>query len=127
MTKILIIDDEVYFANNISKLLNANDRSLEVFAVYSAEGALKQLEKAQFDIVITDIKMPNMDGISLVEIMKKKYPQTVVIVMTAYGSKEVMESAFNIGSLLYIEKPFKVEKLENLITLARKKNLNPRV
>ncbi|MCL4477673.1 MAG: response regulator [Deltaproteobacteria bacterium] len=127
MTKILIIDDEVYFANNISKLLNANDRSLEVFAVYSAEEAVEQLEKAQFDIVVTDIKMPKMDGISLVEIIKKKYPQTVVIVMTAYGSKEVMESAFNIGSLLYIEKPFKVEKLENLITLARKKNLNPKV
>lgn len=117
MINIMIVDDEIYFATNLAKLLKENNRELDTIAVYSAEEALKRLEQAPVDIVVSDIKLQNMDGIKFVKIIKSKWPDISIIVMTAYGTKEIMMTAFSIGTLFYIEKPFRVEKLENLITM----------
>ncbi|MGC8755984.1 MAG: response regulator [bacterium] len=121
MTKVLIVDDEIYFATNIANLLRANNEDMDALAVYSAEEALKQLEKAQYDIVVTDIRMPKINGFEFIKLLKQKWPNVSVIVMTAYGAKEVMENAFSLGTLFYIEKPFRVEKLEALLAIVSKK------
>ena len=127
MTKVMVVDDEIYFATNIAKLLRANDEGMEVLAVYSAGEALKELDNAFYDIIVTDVRMPKMSGIEFIEAIKKKRPETSIIVMTAYGAQDVMENAFKTGTLLYIEKPFRIEKLEALISVAnqvhRKKSI----
>jgi DNA-binding NtrC family response regulator len=122
MTKVIIVDDEIYFATNIAKLLRSNNEEMDTLAVYNAEEALKQLENSFYDIVITDVRMPRMNGIEFIETLKQKWPETSVIVMTAYGAQDIMERAFNIGTLFYIEKPFRIEKLEALIAIASKKS-----
>ena len=122
MPKIMIVDDEINFATNIAKLLRANDEGLNVFAVYSAKEALKQLDNTCYDIIVTDVRMPEMSGIEFIEAIKKKWPETSIIVMTAYGAQDIMENAFNTGTLFYIEKPFRIEKLEALISMANRKN-----
>ncbi len=121
MTKVMIVDDEVYFATNTAKLLRSNNGEMETLAVYNADEALKQLENSSYDIVVTDVRMPKMNGIDFIMTLKQRWPETSVIVMTAYGAQEIMESAFNIGTLFYIEKPFRIEKLEALIAIASKK------
>ncbi|MCL4467549.1 MAG: response regulator [Deltaproteobacteria bacterium] len=117
MTKVMVVDDEIYFATNIAQLLRANDEGMEVLAVYSAGEALQELDNAFYDIIVTDVRMPNMSGIEFIEAIKKKRPGTSIIVMTAYGAQDVMENAFKTGTLLYIEKPFRIEKLEALIAV----------
>ena len=118
MTKVMVVDDEIYFATNIAQLLRANDEGMDVLAVYSAGEALKELDDTFYDILVTDVRMPNMSGIEFIEAIKKKRPETSIIVMTAYGAQDIMENAFNTGTLFYIEKPFRIEKLEALISLA---------
>ncbi len=123
MTKVMIVDDEIYFATNIAKLLRANNGEMDVMAVYSAEEALKQLENSLYDIVVTDVRMAKMSGIEFIEAVKQKWPETAIILMTAYGTQDIMESAFNIGTLFYIEKHFRIEKLESLIATASKRHV----
>ena len=120
MTKVMVVDDEIYFATNIAKLLRVNDEGMDVLAVYSAVEALKLLDNMFYDIIVTDVHMPKMSGIEFIEAIKQKWPETAIIVMTAYGAQDVMENAFNTGTLFYIEKPFRIEKLETLIAIARK-------
>ena len=122
MTKVMIVDDEIYFATNIAKLLRANDEGMDVLAVYSPIEALKQLDNTSYDIIVTDVRMPKMSGIEFIETIKKKRPETSIIVMTAYGAQDVMENAFKTGTLLYIEKPFRIEKLEALISVASQRH-----
>lgn len=122
MPKIMIVDDEIYFATNIAKLLRANDEAMDVLAVYSPFEALQQLDNTVYDIIVTDVRMPKMSGIEFIKAVKKKKPETSIIVMTAYGAQDVMENAFNTGTLFYIEKPFRIEKLEALISMANRKN-----
>ncbi len=118
MTKVMVVDDEIYFATNIAKLLRANDEGMDVLAVYSAGEALKLLENTFYDIIVTDVRMPKMSGIEFIGAIKQKRPETAIIVMTAYGAQDVMENAFHTGTLFYIEKPFRIEKLEALIATA---------
>ncbi len=116
----MIVDDEIYFATNTADLLRADNPDLDVMAVYNPVEALKQLEQATYDIIVTDVRMPKMSGIEFIQTIKQQWPQTAVIVMTAYGAQQTMEKAFQIGTLFYIEKPFRIEKLEALLAIAGK-------
>lgn len=120
MIKVMVVDDEIYFATNIAALLRANNPELDVIAVYNPVEALKQLEQSSYDIVITDVRMPKMSGIDFIKTIKRQWPTTSVIIMTAYGSQQTRESAFQTGTLFYIEKPFRIEKLEALLAIAGK-------
>ncbi|MCL4557295.1 MAG: response regulator [Deltaproteobacteria bacterium] len=121
MTRVMIVDDEVNFAQNTARLLHENDGDMEVFPVFSAEEALERLEASPVDIIVTDIRLPLMNGITFMEIVKNRWPRTALIVMTAFGAKEVIVESLSLGSLFYIEKPFRIEKLENVIKMTRMK------
>ena len=73
--------------------------------------ALEKLEKVPFDMMFVDIKMPGMDGIELLGKVKADYPDTIVIIITAYGSIESAIKAMKIGASDYLLKPFKPEQL----------------
>jgi CheY-like chemotaxis protein len=87
----------------------------EVITAASGEEATERLHESTFDLVITDIKMPGMDGLELLSLIKSNYPGTEVIVMTAYGSPEKREEALEKGARFYIEKPFEIKEIKQLV------------
>ncbi|MCS7013024.1 MAG: response regulator [Chloroherpetonaceae bacterium] len=114
--RVLIVDDEENIPVGILKTLS---RSGRYYAKHAQSGDIAQQILAQepFDLVITDLKMPNskLQGIDLLRHIRTTYPDIGVIVMTAYGSAAVQEEASRRGSLLYIEKPFDLEKLLSVV------------
>jgi len=102
---ILVVDDEI----DMQKLLK---RSLEpaleckVETASSGEMALQMLAKSRFDLVLADIKMPGMDGLELLELIKRDTPDVTVVMMTAFGSIDVAVQAMKNGAYDFITKPF---------------------
>lgn len=113
--RILIVDDEETIAWGISKTLSQSDLGVETAYTTKAKEALDMITKSKFDMVITDIRMPEMSGIDLLKEVKEKYPDTGVVIMTAYGSTEVQQEASKRGSIFYIEKPFDIKVLKKVI------------
>lgn len=113
--RVLIVDDEetLTFSLYQSFILLKND--YEVVTANSGEEALAKLEEEPFNLVITDIFMPGISGFDLLNIVKERYPNTEVVVMTAYGSSEHKEEAFNKGASHYVEKPFEIKEFKKLV------------
>jgi DNA-binding NtrC family response regulator len=101
----LIVDDEETLTYSLYQSFIISQNNYEVVTAASGE----------FDLVITDIKMPGMDGLELLSLIKAQYPKTHVIVMTAYGSLEKKEEAIQKGARFYIEKPFEISEIKQLV------------
>jgi len=113
--RILIVDDEEDLTWSISKRLAKDGDSLEIICTNSGSNALEMLSKYKVDLLVTDIRMPGISGLQLLNEVKVRYPQTPVIVMTAYGSMEVKKVLEHLGKTGYIEKPFEINELRKLI------------
>ncbi len=113
--RILIVDDEEDLTWSISKHLARDRDKYELIAVNSAMAALDVLAQVPVDLVITDIRMPEISGLDLLLNVRQNYPQTKVVIMTAYGSSEIQEEANKRGCFKYIEKPFEIQELRQLI------------
>lgn len=107
--KILIVDDEALMRNFLSEALKR--KGIEVIAVESGEKAVKTLEDESFDMVITDLKLPGITGMDVLRKVKELSPQTLVIVITAYGTIENAVEAMKSGAFHYLIKPFSLESL----------------
>lgn len=106
---ILIVDDEILVRNFLLEALKRKG-----FGVASAENGLKALQiikEQSFDMVITDMKMPGMTGLELLKQIKETSPQTLVIVITAFGTIENAVEAMKSGAFHYLIKPFSIESL----------------
>jgi two-component system NtrC family response regulator len=104
MSKILIVDDEKNFPIILSAVLE--DEGFETASALSGEKALEILKNEDISLVLTDMKMPEMDGLTLLETIKKERPEIPVIVMTAHGTVEKAVEAMQKGAFTYIIKPF---------------------
>lgn len=113
--RVLIVDDEEDLTWTISKHLSRDKDKFELIAVNSAMAALDVLAQVPVNLVVTDIRMPEISGLDLLLKIKENYPQTKVVIMTAYGSSEVQEEANRRGCFKYIEKPFEIQDLRQLI------------
>ncbi|MCK5145952.1 response regulator [bacterium] len=113
--RILIVDDEEDLTWSLSRKLGRNPEKLEVICANSGSKALEILNENIIDLVLTDLRMPGINGLQLLSEVRSKYPDTHVIVMTAYGSPEIQEAINHWGETEYIEKPFEIEELRNLI------------
>jgi len=113
--RILIVDDEEDLTWSISKKLAKDRDSIEVICANSGNCALEMLSKYRVDLIVTDLRMPGVNGLQLLEEVRVRYPETNVIVMTAYGSVEVKEALERWGRTGYIEKPFEMNDLRKLI------------
>jgi DNA-binding NtrC family response regulator len=113
--KMLIVDDEETLTYSLYQSFIVSQKEYEVITAASGEEASEKLNDTEFDLVITDIKMPGMDGLELLSLIKSKYPSTEVIVMTAYGSPEKREEALQKGARFYIEKPFEIKEIKQLV------------
>jgi len=113
--KVLIVDDEEILTWIMSKTLAKDRKRYEVLVANDCSKALQIMDEVPIDLVITDIRMPGMSGLDMIEEVRQRHPDTKVIVMTAYGSPEIQKEAINRGCLYYLEKPFKIEELRSLI------------
>jgi len=107
--KILVIDDEDIVRLSCSRTLVPEGYELKM-AKNGTEG-LKMLEEDSFDLVLTDLKMPNMDGIEVLANIKENWPATDVVIVTGYQTVETAVKAIKLGAFDYIEKPFTPDSL----------------
>ena len=113
--RVLIVDDEEDLTWSISKKLAKDNDPFEVICANSGTSALDILSKNHIDLVVTDLRMPGLNGWQLLNEVKIRYPTTNVILMTAYGSAEVKEALERWAKTGYIEKPFEINDLRKLI------------
>ena len=115
LKRVLIVDDEETLTWSMAKSLSKDKDKYEVMIANDGREALQLLKASRIDLVISDIRMPDINGLDLLVMIKKEYPETKVIIMTAYGSSDVQKEANQRGSLFYIEKPFEISDIRKII------------
>jgi CheY-like chemotaxis protein len=112
---ILIVDDDNNFLLSLVEGLKSHDKEFEIKTAENGKIATQILSDEYVDLIITDLKMPVMDGFELLAYMSSHYPRIPVIVMTAYGTPVIENSVSNLGAIRYIEKPLDFDLLvENI-------------
>lgn len=109
--RILVVDDDESVAFLTAENLAELGSAYHIEAATSGKEAWQKMSDQPFDLVITDLRMPGMDGLELLRRTRKSYPQTRLILMTAYGSDEVQASVRRLQAYHYITKPFRMEEL----------------
>lgn len=129
LKNVLVVDDEEDLTWSIAKHLSKDKEQYKLTAVNSAADALEVLKKKDVELVISDIRMPEISGLDLLLKIRENYPDTKVIIMTAYGSSEIQEEANKRGCFKYIEKPFEINKLRQMIldTVEEKKGFEGKI
>ncbi|NWG03857.1 MAG: response regulator [Syntrophaceae bacterium] len=129
LKKVLIVDDEETLTWSMARSLSKDKDKFEVMIANNGKEALNLLQKNEIDLVISDIRMPDINGLDLLVKIKKEYPQTRVIIMTAYGSSDVQKEANRRGSLFYVEKPFEISDIRKIIIdlIGKKKGFQGKV
>ncbi|MDX2129533.1 MAG: sigma-54 dependent transcriptional regulator [Chloroherpetonaceae bacterium] len=117
MIKILIIDDEKNTRDALSDGLSKPDERF-VFTAENAKEALKIVSEEDIDIAITDLKIPDSDGVRLLKEIKKHDPGIVAIIMTAFATVETAVEAMKQGAYDYIQKPFRMGDIRRLVNRA---------
>jgi len=115
-TSILVVDDDRDIALNMSDLLT--DLGYHIDIAYDGESALKLVAQNDYDIALLDFKMPDMDGASLYEKIKRLQPALVAIMVTAYAGSDGVDRAKRAGTWQVLRKPVDFEKLLGLIQQA---------
>ncbi len=117
--RIVVIDDEVNAATALETLLKED--GYEVACATDAKAGLGLIEQMDADIVLTDLRMPGMDGLELLKHIKQARPQTMVILMTAFGTVKNAVRAMKTGAEDYLAKPLDLEELEVVVERAIEK------
>lgn len=118
MPKILLIEDDISFCKLLEKFLIKKD--YDVTIAFSAAEARLAIKKESFDLILTDLRLPDSDGIGLMAEIKSAYPQTPVILMTGYSDVNTAVKAIKNGAADYISKPFNPDEVLLVITNALK-------
>ncbi len=116
MSRILVVEDERSMRELLSLMLRKEGYAVEM-ADSGTEGRdrIEASHDAPFDVMISDISMPGMTGLDLLRYARKATPDTAVILMTAYGSKETAIEALNEGASYYVEKPFDLDEMKVVV------------
>jgi len=113
MVRILIVeDDEEMRALLKDSLL---EEGIEFDSAGNGSEAIRKLVEESFDLVITDIRTPGLTGLDILPRIKKLRPETLIIVITAFGSEEVRLKSFDRGAAAYLEKPISMNRLKALV------------
>ena len=108
--QILVVDDEAVVRNAVSRALH--DRGIQCTASATGQKALDLLDQHAFDLVLLDIRMPDMDGITVLKHIRHKHPQTGVIMITGYPAIDSAVHCIKLGALDYLVKPFRLAELD---------------
>lgn len=119
MKKVVIVDDEYIVVNGIKAMIAREKMDFEVTGfAYDGIDGLKTIIEHQPDLVITDIRMPGMDGLSLIEEAREYLPDTIFVVISGYQEFEYARKALQLGVKGYIDKPITLQKIRNTLTMA---------
>jgi CheY-like chemotaxis protein len=111
--KILLVDDDESIRDSMSMFFLGEGVSIQ--ALETAEEGIRALEKQSYDIIITDYRLPGMDGLSFLGHVRELCPQAYKIFLTAFGSREVQAAAARLDVDEYIEKPFSTRLIRDAL------------
>ncbi len=121
MIRTIVVDDEPYAAKRICRLIGVLDSEFQVLATaMDGEEALKILEKTPCDLVFTDIRMPIMDGLTLIGNIKERYPDMMLVVVSGYSDFQYVTTALRASAVDYILKPVAEQDMKNLLGRIRR-------
>ncbi len=107
--KTMLIDDDVFIRDSMSILFAGEGCRLT--ALETAEEALEELGHEDYDIIITDYRLPGIDGLKFLDSIRHSHPQAMRILITAYGSQTITLDAVKLGARKIVEKPFTTETM----------------
>lgn len=110
---IMIIDDEPIVCKRLRSTLEKANMEIETFT--DPNEAVNRFTEKKFQVLITDLKMKEMDGIEVLKLVKKMSPETKVIIITGVATVEKAKEALKLGAYDFIAKPFKLSQLRNLV------------
>ncbi len=114
--KLLLVDDEKGFVDVLFKRLSR--RNIEVTMAFGGEEGIQALRKVDFDVAVLDLKMEDMNGLEVLKIFKKMYPEMEVIILTGHESEQTVQEAMKFGAFTYMSKPCDFEELIDTIRKA---------
>jgi two-component system response regulator AtoC len=116
--RILVVDDEALIRWSLVETLS--DAGNEVVAVPDAENAVQVVRDAAvpFDVVLLDFRLPDSSDLTLLSRLRRLTPTTRIILMTAYGTPEIVQGALDLGAFCVLNKPFEMNALSPLVTEA---------
>jgi len=118
-TQVLVLDDEPIVCKRLQPALEKAGYEVEVFTK-SAE-AMSRIQVKEFDIVITDLKMEGLDGMTFLSEVKKRSPATEVIVITGFATMETAKESYQKGVFDFVAKPFKLGEIQEVVRKAAEK------
>lgn len=126
MARVCVIDDKDVMRDSLTDILSAQGHEIATYA--DPQRALADIAPTQFDVVVSDLKMPGIDGIQLLQSMRSRGIETPFILMTAYASVPTAVEAMKLGAFDYIQKPFEADQIgliiQRAVTLGRLRGEN---
>jgi CheY-like chemotaxis protein len=121
-TSILVVDDNLPMAKTLADILAL--RGYAVFTAYSGAEALEILKKHTVHILLTDVVMPDMDGVALYRATRKDYPKLITFLMTAYAADDIIQQGIAEGIKTVLTKPVDINLFLNLVMAVEQAYLN---
>lgn len=118
MSKILIIEDEAAIRRVLVKILTEENKGYEVFEAADGLEGMEMIKKEDFDLVLCDIKMPKMDGVEVLEAVKKIKPEIPIVMISGHGDLDTAVNTMRLGAFDYISKPPDLNRLLNTVRIA---------
>ena len=113
MACVCVIDDQAMMRDSLAETLRAQDH--KVYSFENAHDALTDIRQRSFDVIITDLRLPGMDGVELLREMRRLGLDVPVVLMTAYASVPTAVEAMKLGAVDFIPKPFTPDEIFNVV------------
>ncbi len=116
--KVMLVDDEEIVCKRLKTALEKDGYSIDVFQ--DGESAVQRLSREQYDIVVTDVRMEDVNGLDVLEAARKGSPRTKIIMITGFATAEIAREAQAKGAFAFIAKPFRPKDLRALLEKAER-------
>lgn len=114
--RIMVIDDERIVVTRLKASLGKYGYTVKAFT--NSEQALKALSQQHFDVIVTDLKMPGVDGMEIFHYAHTRFPETKIIIISGFATVETAKEAFKKGVYDFVVKPFRINQLRDIIKRA---------
>lgn len=111
--RILVVDDDRLICWSLRELFS--NEGYEVHAVETGEDAVREAERSSFDLIITDLKLPGINGWDVLSRIKVIEPQVKVIMISAFGNEDITQKASDVGASFFLGKPIEIDNLKSIV------------
>jgi len=119
--KVLLIDDEMEFLDTLSERMRL--RGMNVNTAENAEAAVSAIDDSDYDAIVLDLQMPDMNGIEMLKVIRQSHPDMQVILLTGQATLEAGIEAMKLGAMDFMEKPANIDTLTDKIKKAQAKKM----